>query len=447
MEPETRYARLGDDRIAYQVIGEGPVDLVMSRGSFSTLDATWSMAETSAPYLRLASVCRLILFDRLGTGWSDSVPIDALPPLESRWAEVRAVMEGAGSNRAVIMGVQDGGPPAMFGAATAPDCVSGLILFHSPARARRDVDYPIGLDDATLMQWQTMMSEWDLDSIVTQAFPSRGNDERFIQWGRRYMRSMASPTAMLAYSQEMSETDVRELLPSIRVPTLVLHRRDYRWGSAELDRFVAEHIADARYVEVPGSDSDLFFDETGPLIEAITGFLNEIEPLTFERRIAERMMATILFTDIVSSTERVQASGDARWVTKLQMHDDVSRDVISRQGGRLVKSTGDGVLALFDGPGRGLVTAGDLSASLDRVGLPVRAGLHAGEIEMRGQDVAGVGVHIAARVMAEAGPGEVMVSRTVRDLVVGSDFRFVDRGSHQLKGVEGEWQLFALAGI
>jgi class 3 adenylate cyclase len=198
---------------------------------------------------------------------------------------------------------------------------------------------------------------------------------------------------------------------------------------------------------VPGSDSDLFFDETGPLIEAITGFLNEIEPLTFERRIAERMMATILFTDIVSSTERVQASGDARWVTQLQMHDDVSRDVISRQGGRLVKSTGDGVLALFDGPGRGLVTAGDLSASLDRVGLPVRAGLHAGEIEMRGQDVAGVGVHIAARVMAEAGPGEVMVSRTVRDLVVGSDFRFVDRGSHQLKGVEGEWQLFALAGI
>ena len=447
MEQETRYARLGEDRIAYQVIGDGPVDVVLSRGSFSTLDATWSLPDTSAPYLRLASVCRLILFDRLGTGWSDAVPIDALPPLESRWAEIRAVMDAAGSKKAVVMGFQDGGTPAMFGAATAPDCVAGLILIHSPARARQDVDYPIGLDEATLGHWQKMMSEWDLDSIIMMAFPSRGNDERFIQWGRRYMRSMASPTAMLAYSREMMETDVRDLLPSIRVPTLVIHRRDYRWGSPELDQFVAEHIDGGRYVEVPGSDSDLFFDETGPLIDTITGFLAEIEPLTMERRLADRMMATILFTDIVASTELAQASGDARWVSQLQLHDDLSRDLIARQGGRLVKSTGDGILALFDGPGRGLLAAGDLSNSLDRVGLPVRAGLHAGEVELRGQDVAGVGVHIAARVMSVAAPTEVLVSRTVRDLVVGSEFRFEDRGSHQLKGVEGEWQLFALSGI
>lgn len=446
MEPETRYARLGEDRIAYQVVGEGPVDLVLSRGTFSTLDATWSLPETSAPYLRLASVCRLILFDRLGTGWSDAVPLDALPRLESRWEEIRAVMEAAGSQRAVIMGMQDGGFSAMFGAATTPDCVSGLILFNSPARTRQGPDYPIGFDESTLMQWGKMMSEWDVDSMVTLSFPSRGSDERFVRWGRRYMRSMATPTAMLAYAEEMRDTDVRDLLPSIQVPTLVLHRRDYRWAPPELSRYVAEHIAGARYVEVPGGDSDLFFDETGPMVDAITGFLAEIEPLTMERRAAERMMATILFTDIVASTERAQASGDARWVTQLQLHDEMSRELISKQGGRMVKSTGDGVLALFDGPGRGLLTAGDLSASLDRVGLPVRAGLHAGEIEVRGQDVAGVGIHIAARVMAEAGPGEVMVSRTVRDLVVGSDFRFVDRGSHQLKGVEGEWQLFCLAG-
>jgi class 3 adenylate cyclase len=334
----------------------------------------------------------------------------------------------------------------MFGAATSPDRFAGLILFHSPARSRQDTDYPIGLDDATLAEWRKMMSEWDIDSMVGMSFPSREGDERVAQWGRRYMRSMATPAAMMAYSQEIGETDVRDLLPSIRVPTLVLHRREYRWAGPELDRYVADHIAGARYVEVPGSDADFFFDETAPLLDAITGFLAEIEPLTIERRIAERMMATILFTDIVASTERAQASGDASWVTQLQLHDDLSRNLISRHGGRLVKSTGDGVLALFDGPGRGLLAAGDLSASLDRAGMPVRSGLHAGEIEVRGQDIAGVGVHIAARVMAEAAPAEVMVSRTVRDLVVGSEFRFEDRGLHRLKGVDGEWQLFALTG-
>jgi len=446
MEPDTRYARLGEDRIAFQVVGDGPVDLVVSRGTFSTLDAVWSMTETAAPYLRLAAVCRLILFDRLGTGWSDSVPLTALPPLESRWAEIQAVMDAAGSQRAVVMGFQDGGPPAMFGAATSPDRVLGLILFHSPARSRQDVDYPIGVDEATIAEWGTMVSEWDIDRMVGMSFPSRAGDERVLQWGRRYMRSMATPAAMIAYTQEMGETDVRDLLPSIRVPTLVIHRREFRWGRPELDRYVADHIAGSRYVEAPGSDADLFFDETAPLLDAITGFLAEIEPLTIERRIAERMMATILFTDIVSSTERAQAGGDANWVTQLQIHDDLSRNLISRHGGRLVKSTGDGVLALFDGPGRGLLAAGDLSASLDRAGLPVRSGLHAGEIEVRGQDIAGVGVHIAARVMAEAAPAEVMVSRTVRDLVVGSEFRFEDRGLHRLKGVDGEWQLFALAG-
>jgi class 3 adenylate cyclase/pimeloyl-ACP methyl ester carboxylesterase len=446
MEPETSYARLGDDRIAYQVVGDGPVDLVISRGSFSTLDATWSIPETAAPYLRLASACRLILFDRLGTGWSDSVPLQALPPLERRWAEIHAVMDAAGSRRAVVMGVSDGGSPAMFGAATAPDLVAGLILMHSAARTLHSHDYPIGISEETRAEWTRAMSDWDIDTILTTSFPSRGGDPSFMQWGRRNLRSMATPSAMVAYTQAMTEIDVRDLLPSIKVPTMVVHRRDYRWVPAELSRYVADHIVDARYVELPGADSDLYFGESGPLVDVITGFLAEIDPTTLERRLAERMMATILFTDIVASTERAQASGDARWVSELQLHDAMSREHIARHGGRLVKSTGDGVLALFDGPGRGLHAAGDMSASLDRVGLPVRAGLHAGEIEVRGQDVAGVGVHIAARVMAEAGPAEVMVSRTVRDLVVGSDFRFVDRGSHHLKGVDGEWQLFALAG-
>ena len=238
------------------------------------------------------------------------------------------------------MGVQDGGPPAMFGAATAPELVAGLILMHSPARSRQDVDYPIGLDEETLSGWSKTMSAWDLDTIIGMSFPSRASDERYLQWGRRYMRSMATPTAMLAYSKAMAETDVRDLLPSILVPTVVIHRREFRWAPAELDRFVAEHIPGARYVEVPGGDADLFFDHTDPLIDAITGFLTEIEPLTVERRAAERLMATILFTDIVASTERAQASGDARWMSLLQLHDHVSSDLIARHGGRLVKNTG-----------------------------------------------------------------------------------------------------------
>jgi class 3 adenylate cyclase len=444
MEPETRYARLGDDRIAYQVVGDGPVDLVMSWGMFSTLDAVWQMSETAAPYLRLAEVCRLILFDRLGTGWSDAVPLDALPPLESRWNEIQAVMDDAGSKRAVLMGMRDGGLPVMFGAATAPDRASGLILMHAAARHRWDVDYPFGMDDSWVAESRKLMADWDIDQMFATSFPSRADQERYLQWGRRSMRRMATPTAMAAYIEEMMDVDVRDLLPAIQVPTLVLHRQGYRWGAPDFGRYIADNIADARFVELPGTDDDLFFDETAAVLAAINRFLAQVEPRTAERRSTERLMATIMFTDIVDSTMRAGASGDSSWVGQLQTHDDMSQDVIARHGGRLVKTTGDGVLAVFDGPGRGLMAADTLSLSLERVGLPVRAGLHTGEVELRGEDVAGVGVHIAARVMSVASPAEVMVSRTVRDLVVGSDFRFEDRGSHHLKGIEGEWQLYAL---
>ncbi len=445
MTPETKYALIGDDRIAYQILGEGPLDVLISHGTFSSIDAIWAMAETSAPYLRLASVCRLILYDRLGTGWSDAVPLGALPPFESRWGEIRAVLDAVDSRRAVIIGVQDGGPPAMFGAATSPELVAGLVLFHSPARFRQSEDYPIGFDEATVQQWRTMMSSWDIDSMIQMSFPSRTPNDEFLQWGRKHMRSLATPGAMLAYVEEMLNTDVTDLLPAISVPTLVLHRRDYRWSPAELDRYVAEQIPGARYVEVPGGDAGLYFEHSAPMIEAITGFLGEIDPRTRDRRATERMMATILFTDIVASTEQAQQSGDNEWVHQLDLHDSVSRQLIARHGGRVVKTTGDGVLAMFDGPGRGLRAAEDLSASLARLGLTVRAGLHTGEVELRGDDVAGMGVHIASRVMSEAGPSEIMVSRTVKDLVVGSDLKFEARGSHHLKGVEGDWDLYSLA--
>lgn len=444
MEPPTEYARIGDRRIGYKILGDGPLDVVGSLGSFSSIDGAWALPEAALPYEELAASCRLILFDRLGTGSSDPIPIDSLPPLESRWSEIEAVMDAAKSDRAVLFGQQDGGPPAMYGAATAPGRVLGLIVFHSPAKFVRSDDYPVGMDPAGFSDWQSMMDDWDTDKMLEISFPSRTGDERFLAWGRRYMRALAGPSALYAYMNEMLATDVRSLLPSIEVPTLVLHRRDYQWTTAAIDRYVSENISGARYAEVPGGDASLFFGDSAPMLNEIASFLHEIDPDRAPGVAATRMMATILFTDIVSSTERAVEEGDSEWKRLLQLHDDISVEVVERHMGRLVKTTGDGILALFDGPGRGLLAAVELRSALSRIGLTVRLGLHTGEVEMRGRDVAGIGVHIAARVMSAAGAGEILASRTVRDLVFGSDFSFEDRGAHQLKGIEGNWELLAL---
>jgi class 3 adenylate cyclase/pimeloyl-ACP methyl ester carboxylesterase len=444
VEPETRYALLGGDRIAYQVLGDGPVDVVACLGIFMSLDALWAYPEAAAAYRRLADHCRLIMFDQRGIGASDVVSLDVLPPLESRWDEVRAVMDAAGSERAVLFGQQEGGPPAMLGAATEPDRVSGLILFHSPARYRWADDYSIGLTEETIDQWRTWMGSWDVDAMVVNSFPSRGNDERFLHWGRKFMRAAAAPAVMRRYIEEMIDREVRDLLPAVHVPTLVIHRQDYRWIPADLDRYVADHIEGARFANVPGGDAAIYFDEVDAMIQVIRGFLAEVAPAGARTPAAERVMATVLFTDIVDSTKHAREVGDAEWVHLLQVHDDLSRQVVEQQGGRIVKSTGDGILAVLDGPGRGLLAARGLAAALGNAGLPVRVGLHTGEVELRAGDLGGVGVHIAARVMAAARPGEVLVSRTVKDLVIGSQFTFEDRGIHPLKGVQEDWQLFAL---
>jgi class 3 adenylate cyclase/pimeloyl-ACP methyl ester carboxylesterase len=447
VDPPTEFAGLGDDRIAYQVIGEGPVDLVLVRGMFSSMDALWAHPEVAAVHRRLSTFCRLILFDRRGTGASDAVTLEALPPLEARWAEIRAVMDAAGSERSVLMGTQDGGPPAMLGAASDPSRVGGLILFHSPARFVQADDYPIGMRAEDADHWLEMMAAWDIEAMLKMSFPSRQDDERFLQFLRVSLRAAATPDALLVYLREMMRTDVRDLLALIRVPTLVMHRRDYQVQEIELGRYAADHIEGARFVEVPGGDADIFFDATDDIIKVIREFLAEIEPTSQERARVDRFMATVLLTDIVSSTTRAQELGDPEWVTLLRLHDELTRDVVVEHGGRIVKTTGDGVLAIFDGPGRGLLCASVLSPTLARAGLPIRAGIHTGEVERRGEDIGGIGVHIAARVMAVAKAGEILVSRTVRDLVVGSEFRFEDRGAYTLKGVEGDWQLFALADV
>lgn len=408
------------------------------------MDATWALPEAALPFEELGSSCRLILFDRLGTGSSDPVPIDALPPLESRWAEVEAVMESARSERAVILGVQDGGPPAMYGAATSPERVAGLITLHSPARFVRDEDYPIGMDPARFTDWESMMDDWDTDTMIRISFPSR-DDERFLAWGRRYMRALAGPSAMLAYAHEMISTDVRSLLPLISVPTKVIHRSEYQWSTAELDRYVADNIAGARYVEIPGGDASLYFSHASTMVDAIVAFLREIDPGTVQPVSSSRVMSTVVFTDIVSSTQIAAEKGDSEWRRLLQLHDEIATGVVQHHMGKLIKTTGDGILATFDGPGRGLRAAVELRSALSSIGLEIRCGVHTGEVEIRGDDVAGIGVHVAARVMSLAGPGEILASRTVRDLVFGSEFEFEDRGAHQLKGVDGEWQLVALS--
>jgi class 3 adenylate cyclase/pimeloyl-ACP methyl ester carboxylesterase len=445
VDPTTEYARIGDDRIAYQVIGEGPVDLLCLTGMYSSMDAQWAHPEVAAVNRRLSTFSRLILFDRRGTGASDAVSLEALPPLEARWAEVRAVMDAAGSERAVLLARQDGGPPAMLGAAVDPNRVAGLILLHSPARFVQSDDYPIGMRAEDVTQWLEMTAAWDLEAMLKLAFPSRKDDERLLSYMRIAMRAVSAPDAMLVYFREMMRTDVRDLLPSIRVPTLVMHRRDYQVQPTELSRYVADHIDGARFVEVPGGDADIVFDSPDEIIKVIRDFVAELEPTGQERTRIDRFMATVLLTDIVSSTARAQQLGDSEWVAMLRLHDDITREVVESSAGRIVKSTGDGVLAIFDGPGRGLLSASVLSPALARAGLPIRAGLHTGEVEQRGEDIGGIGVHIAARVMAAAKAGEILVSRTVRDLVVGSEFKFEDRGAHALKGVEGDWQLFALA--
>ena len=444
MEPETHFARLDTQRIAYQVLGKGPLDVVGSLGSFFSIDGTWALPEAALPFEELGSSCRLILFDRLGTGSSDPVPIDALPPLESRWAEIEAVMKAAESERAVVLGVQDGGPPAMYGAATSPEKVAGLITLHSPAKFVRDNDYPVGMDPAGFTDWESMMDDWDTDAMIRISFPSR-DDDRFLAWGRRYMRALAGPSAMWAYVNEMISTDVRSLLPLIAVPTVVFHRRDYQWSTAELDRYVSDNITGARYVEIPGGDASLYFSHASAMVDVIVNFLREIDPGTVEHVSRSRVMSTVVFSDIVSSTRKAAEKGDSEWRKLLQLHDDIATGVVQHHMGKLIKKTGDGILATFDGPGRGLRAAIELRSALASNGLEIRCGVHTGEIEIMGDDVAGIGVHVAARVMSEARPGEILASRTVRDLVFGSEFEFEDRGAHQLKGVDGTWELVALS--
>jgi pimeloyl-ACP methyl ester carboxylesterase len=437
--PETRYAKSGDVHIAYQVVGDGPRDLVLVPGWVSHLEYEWEEPLFARFLRRLASFSRLILLDRRGTGLSDRV--SALPSLEQRMDDVRAVMDRAGSERAAILGISEGGPMAMMFAATHPERVSALVLCATFARLTQAADYPIGVPTEIFELFiQRMRESWGQGATVDGFAPSLAGDPHFRETWARMERVAVSPAGFEALMRIQSETDARGILPVIRVPTLILHRAGdlvVRVGQA---RFVAERIAGAKYVELPGNDhfpwvgDDAMADEVE---EFLTGARRAVE--------ADRVLATVLFSDIVGSTEHAAKIGDRRWCEVLESYLSLVRRQLGRFRGREVDTTGDGMLASFDGPARAIRCACAIRAGVFQLGIEVRAGLHTGECAIIGDKVGGIAVHIGARVAAAAKPNEVLVSATVKDLVAGSGIDFEPRGVHTLKGVPGEWSLYAVS--
>jgi class 3 adenylate cyclase len=441
VRPTTRFAKLGNDRVGYQVLGQGPIDLVFLTGMSSHVDLRWEEPLNEYFLHRLASFSRLILFDRRGAGVSDAVPFDHLPTWEEWADDMRVVLDTVASERAAVMAWFDGGPMAMLFAATYPERTAALVLAHTAARYVTAEDYPHGFAPEVAEQLlQTVAELWGTDGFASIAAPSRSHDEGFRQRYGRYLRAAGRPREVAAQLRNLLSSDVRHALPLIQCPTLVLNRSGYRMVTTEHARYLAEHIPNARFVELPGTDGVLVTEHVTEILGSIEEFLSRVPGAS----VADRVLATVLFTDIASSTDRAAAMGDRSWKAVLETHDEIIRDQVARFQGRIIESTGDGVLATFDRPGRAIRAAGAIQESMGALGIDIRAGLHAGEIELRegGHRVGGIAVHIAARVLAMAVPGEILVSSTVKDLVAGSGIEFTDRGVHDLKGVPGPWKLF-----
>ena len=441
MRPETRYAKSGDVHVAYQVVGEGAVDLVLVHGWISHLEHQWEDPSLARFLDRLASFSRLILFDKRGTGLSDRVADSALPTLEQRMDDVRAVMDAAGSTRAALFGVSEGGPLSALFAATYPMRTSALIMYGAYAKWIRDADYPWAPSrEDHEAAFEAYEERWGTPVGLKVLAPSVASDERWRQWWGQHQRLSASPGAGVTLYRMNVEIDIRQILPTIRVPTLILHRLGDRLMSPAGSKYMAGQIPDAKYVELPGEDHIAWIGEVDILLAEIQEFVTGVRPASE----VDRILATVLFVDIVGSTDRSAALGDARWRDLMNnYHQQVGKEV-ARLGGRVINTAGDGVFASFDGPARAIRCACAVRDAVAALGLTVRSGLHTGECEVDGDKIAGIAVHIGARVAAHAGPGEILLSGTVKDLVAGSGLRFADRGSHTLKGVAGRWRLFAV---
>lgn len=442
VQATVRYARSGALFIAYQVFGTGPLDLVVAPGYMSNVEQNWEWPAYARFLERLASFSRVILLDRRGTGLSDR-PAAGLT-FDDLMDDIRAVMDDAGSERAAVLGGAEGGPMCILFAASFPERTSALILATTYARRMRAPDYPFGLtpeDDARVMA--AYEQRWGREPMGIRALaPSLADDPAFRHWYARAERFGGSPGAAMAWYRITADIDVRRVLPAIRVPTLVLHRTGDRAIPVEQGRDLAQAIPGALYHELPGDDHLWFAGDADAILGEIEEFLTGVRPAPEP----ERVLATVMFTDIVGSTARAAALGDRRWRDVLESHHAVVRDQLSRFRGREVDTAGDGFLATFDGPARAIRCGLAISKAVREIGVEVRVGLHTGEIELAGSDVRGIAVHIGSRVAALARPGEVLVSGTVKDLVVGTDLQFEDRGVHVLKGVPGEWRTFAVRG-
>jgi class 3 adenylate cyclase len=442
--PEIRFAKSGDVHIAYQVVGDGPVDLVLINDWIWNLELQWENPLCVRFLERLSSVSRLLLFDKRGNGLSDrTVDID-LFTLEVRMDDVRAVMEAAASEQAILFGFgEDGASIAAVFAAANTDRTRALILYGARAKSLKAPDYPWGYELSATDVWTAEReSFWGTDAYarrwLRELAPSVANDDRIVRWYSRLLRQSASPGTEAAYSRWMAGLDLRGMLSAIHVPTLVLHRTGDQDVPIEGGRDLADRIAGARFVELPGIDSFPWAGDQDPLLAEVAAFVTGSRA-TEE---AHRVLATVLFTDIVGSTERAAELGDARWKELLAAHDEKAKAEIDRFRGHYVNTTGDGLLATFDGPARAVRCAEAIMEAIGPLGFEVRAGCHTGEIELDGEHVRGIAVHIGARIEALAGPGEVLVSGTVKDLVAGSGLVFEDAGEHQLKGVPDRWRLY-----
>jgi pimeloyl-ACP methyl ester carboxylesterase len=439
MPPETRYATSGTVNIAYQVVGEGPRDLIFVPGFVSNIEVAWEEPHFARFLERLASFSRLILFDKRGTGLSDRVA--DMPSLEVRMDDVRTVMDAVGSEHAAFFGISEGAPMCVLFAATYPERTEAVIMAGGYARRAWAPDHPWG---RTEEQYQrsidTIQREWGGPIDIEARAKSLHHDPSFRQWWGRYTRMGASPADAARVVRLTAEVDVRHVLPTIRVPTLIFHAIGDGTVDVRSSRYMAERIPGAKYIELPSADHLPWLADADIVVDEAAEFVTGVRPV----HEPDRVLATVLFTDIVGATEKAAGLGDRRWHELLDNHHAVVRRNLVRFRGREIDTAGDGFFAAFDGPARAVQCACAVADALQPLGLAIRAGLHTGECEVMGAKVGGIAVHIGARVAALAGAGEVLVSSTVKDLVAGSGLRFADRGIKPLKGVPGEWHIFAV---
>jgi pimeloyl-ACP methyl ester carboxylesterase/class 3 adenylate cyclase len=438
---ETRYARSGRVNIAYQVVGDGPFDLVYVPGWVSNIEMMWHEPGHARFLERLASFSRLILFDKRGTGLSDKVAVSDLPTLDERMDDVRAVMEAVGSERAALFGHSEGGNMAALFAATYPQRTVALITFGVFAKRVWSPDYPWAPTQEEREQFfQEIQRDWGDILDLAMLAPSMQHDENFKRWWASYLRHGASPSDALALAKMNTEIDVREILPTIHVPALIMHRRDDMDARVEEGRYIASRIPNAKYVEFSGADHFPWVGNIDEVLDEIQEFLTG----TRAPDLPDTVLGTLLFADIVGSTQLAGELGNARWAALVEQYFQILRRELGRFRGKEVNTTGDGILATFDGPARAVQCGRAMCEAVRSLGINIRVGMHTGEYELVGNEIAGLPIHIAARVLAQAGAGEVWVSSTVKDLIAGSGIVFRDRGMHSLKGVSEPWHLYSV---